>query len=105
MPVRTALLRRVGIPGPIADYVRVLEGAAVDIPIVGTRLKPRLDLSKVKADLDPLIQRRIGQIIRPAKPAPATQPATKPAPKTPEGQLIDFILKRIEDRINPPKDE
>lgn len=110
VPLRTALLRRVGVPGPIAEYARVLEGAVVDIPIVGTRLKPRLDLSKL--DISPLIdrarllliQRGVGEIVRPREPAPPpTRPATKPAPKTPEGQLIDFILKRIEDRINPPK--
>ena len=47
VPVRAELLEKLGVKGPVQEYVRMLGGVRVDIPIVGTRENPRLDLSKV----------------------------------------------------------
>ena len=47
VPVSARLLELLGVRGPAAEYARVLEGARVAIPIVGTRLRPRLDLATV----------------------------------------------------------
>ena len=54
VPVRPALLERLGVAGPTAEYARRLDKARVEIPIVGTRLQPKLDLAQV--DLKPLIE-------------------------------------------------
>lgn len=53
IPVRPALLERLGVAGPTAEYARRLQSARVEIPIAGTRLQPRLDLTQV--DIKPLI--------------------------------------------------
>ena len=47
VPVRAALLDKLGAKGPTQEYAKMLSGARVDIPIIGTRAKPQLDLSKV----------------------------------------------------------
>ncbi len=57
LPVRPELLARLGVKGPVAEYARVLTGSRVDIPIVGTRQKPRLDLKRV--DVKSLIERAV----------------------------------------------
>jgi len=54
VPVRPALLTRLGVGGPTSEYARRLAKTRVEIPIVGTRLKPKMDLSQV--DLRPLIE-------------------------------------------------
>lgn len=50
VPVRAELLKRLGVQGPVTDYARKLAGTRVDIPIVGTRQEPKLDLAKVDKD-------------------------------------------------------
>ena len=57
LPVRAALLERMGVKGPVVEYAQQLTGSRVDIPLVGTRLRPKLDLSKV--DVKPLIENAI----------------------------------------------
>jgi hypothetical protein len=57
LPVRAALLERLGARGPVAEYAQALTGSRVDIPLVGTRLKPKLDVSQV--DVKPLVERAI----------------------------------------------
>lgn len=47
LPVRGALLRRLGVTGPALEYVTKAENLRVDIPLAGTLEKPRLDLSQV----------------------------------------------------------
>lgn len=47
LPIGAAMLERLGVRGPVTEYARKLTGSRVDIPILGTRLKPRLDLSRV----------------------------------------------------------
>ena len=57
LPLRAALLERLGVRGPVADYARALTGSRVDIPLVGTRLNPKLDLSRV--DVGSLVERAV----------------------------------------------
>lgn len=47
VPVRAALLDRLGVKGPTLEHAQMLGGARVDIPLVGTRAQPRLDFAKV----------------------------------------------------------
>lgn len=47
IPISAPLLERLGVRGPIVEYARVLTGGKIEVPIAGTREKPRLDLSKV----------------------------------------------------------
>lgn len=47
LPVRSALLDQLRMDGTIMDVLGVLGNTRIDIPIVGTRLKPRLDLSAI----------------------------------------------------------
>lgn len=54
VPVREALLQRLGVTGPALAYSRKLTGLRVDLPIAGTRTNPRLDFSKV--DVARLVQ-------------------------------------------------
>jgi len=54
VPVRPALLERLGVSGPTEEYARKLAGRRVELPIVGTRENPELDLSKV--DVTKLLQ-------------------------------------------------
>jgi len=47
LPVRPALLTRLGVTGPVTEYAKKRSGTRVDVPIVGTREDPKLDLAKV----------------------------------------------------------
>lgn len=70
LPIGAAMLERLGVRGPVAKYARKLTGSRVDLPIVGTRLKPKLDLSRV--DVESLIAgvvqeeagKKIGDLLR-----------------------------------------
>ena len=62
VPIRAALLERLGVGGPVMEYARLLEGTRIDVPVGGTRLNPRLDLSKV--NLAPLIERAIEDLAK-----------------------------------------
>lgn len=99
LPIGAPLLERFGVGGEAAEYARLLGGAGIEVPIVGTRLDPRLDMSKV--DIKPLIRQaarrllaeKAGEVIggaagrddpnRPRRPLPAPQPTTRPDPETP----------------------
>ena len=63
LPVKAALLERLGVRGPVAEYARHLTGSRVDIPIIGTRLKPKLDLQRVdiKAIVEHAIKKTSGK--------------------------------------------
>ncbi|MCK4625477.1 MAG: hypothetical protein KAV00_09230, partial [Phycisphaerae bacterium] len=82
VPISAALLEKFGTRGPVVDYARLLAGARVDIPMIGSRLKPRLDFSKV--DMRPLIDRAIQALL--AEQA---------------GKMLEGILK---DRLQKDKD-
>ncbi len=47
IPLRAPLLDRLGAKGPTEEYAERLRGTRVELPILGTREKPRLDFSKV----------------------------------------------------------
>jgi hypothetical protein len=47
VPVRESLLKALGVKGPVGEYARRLAGTRVNVPIVGTREKPKLDFAKV----------------------------------------------------------
>jgi hypothetical protein len=106
VPISFGLLERLGVRGRIVDTVRVLEGVRVRIPIAGTRLKPRLDFSKV--DLGALIRRaaaallaeRAADLARDAakddakkpKDGRPEQPREDQKDGKPRGSLLDSIL-------------
>ena len=60
VPIRAGLLKKLKVFGPISDYIRVLEGVRVEIPLMGTRQEPIPDFSKV--DINELIK-RAGKIL------------------------------------------
>lgn len=120
VPVRSALLGKLGVRGRAEEIARRLEGARVQMPVLGTRLKPRLDLSRV--DIQPLVKKAMEELFtkevgglldelrKPRKEeAPATQPdrrqppATRPAPKKPEDQVIESIFDLLDGLTKPKK--
>lgn len=62
IPIREALLTKLGVRGPTAEYVKLLTGSRVEIPLVGTREQPTLDLGRV--DTAKLLE----GLIKPAEP-------------------------------------
>jgi len=57
LPVAPDLLENLGIQNPLQEFTKLITGARLEIPIVGTRTKPVLDMSKV--DLAPIFQNTI----------------------------------------------
>jgi len=47
LPVRPNTLERLGITGKSEEYMRTATGQRLEIPLTGTRQKPKLDLSKM----------------------------------------------------------
>ena len=71
------------VPAAVAEYARHLAGARVDIPLVGTRTKPKLDLKRV--DVAALVQRAI---------------------KASSGKAVDDLLQGLlRGKQKPPPDE
>jgi hypothetical protein len=124
VPVRSALLRKMGVRGRVDDYARLLEGARVEIPLLGTRLEPRMDLTKV--DVRPLVQKAVQELLKkeaggllrdvlkdrgktapklpvPTQPAPRPGPTTRPAPKDPGEQLLRDIFRLLDDAAKDKK--
>ena len=109
VPVTAGLLQQVGVRGDAARYAGFLEGVRVGVPIVGTKLKPRVDFSKVNAKslVDQAVKnmaaKGIGGILEgilpPKKDEPKEpkdpkqkQPTTKPAEKL-IGDVLDLLGK------------
>ena len=126
VPIVPSLLGRLGASGPLADYARVLTGTRIELPIIGTRLRPRIDFSAV--DLTELLREatrtllleaptRILDILRPGETAPgsttpteADAPATAPSvPKrrTPQDDLMESLWDLLGEmeKGTPQKDE
>ena len=108
------LLERIGVQSRIMDYVRVLSGVRVNVPIAGTRGAPRLDFSKV--DIGSLVQKAIqlllqeqlsetiGDILeRPEADNPDQEekdkPETRPADKI-EDQLRDTLFDLLRETLD-----
>jgi len=118
VPVQETLLSRLGIKSRVVDFARLLQGVRVGVPVVGTRLRPRLDLKKV--DIRPLIQRatqallveeafkRAKKALSPKRPTTQTRPAeqadpgasTRPRAGSPGQQLLDAMFELLEDRLD-----
>ena len=94
---------------------RVLDGLRVDVTIVGTRTRPRLDFSKV--NIPQLLlraqqllfaeeaERQLERILRPKKPQPETQPTTKPTTRPAGERLEETILDLLLDLLDNQKDK
>jgi hypothetical protein len=117
LPVRAALLEKYGVKDSALEYARFLEGARVDVPVVGTRMKPKLDFNKV--DLKPLLDKaaqgllkeQAGQLLdkvlkkkeEPAK-EPQTEPEKKEKPKSTEEQIFDIFKDVLEQQKKKDKE-
>ncbi|MDY7010961.1 MAG: hypothetical protein SVV80_09460 [Planctomycetota bacterium] len=86
VPVSARVLEKFGVRGPVIDYARLLAGARIDIPVIGTRLNPRLDFSKV--DIRPLINRAIQALL--AEQA---------------GKMLEDVLKDHRKKDKDPEDK
>ncbi|MFB3893169.1 MAG: AsmA family protein [Phycisphaerae bacterium] len=84
LPVKANLLEGLGVKGPVGDYARVLEGTRIDIPLMGTRTNPMMDLSKVNVQgLVSEAIKKLGAGIIPGIPklpglTPGASPTTQP---------------------------
>ena len=47
IPISDKLLAKLGISGPVVEYAKALAGTRVEVPVSGTREKPKLDFSRV----------------------------------------------------------
>jgi len=57
VPMAPALLENLGLKIPVKGVAQIITGARLEIPIVGTRTKPVLDLSGI--DLGPILQQTV----------------------------------------------
>jgi hypothetical protein len=61
VPVRAELLKKLGVGGSAEQYAKLLDGVRIDLPILGTREKPNLDMAKV--DIQPLLKKAAEKMI------------------------------------------
>lgn len=73
LPVKAGLLDVLGVKGPTTKHAELFEGMRVEIPLVGTRMAPKMDLTKV--DLKPLVQ----QAVKKTAAAPVSTVQVSPA--------------------------
>ena len=114
VPVSAALLERFGVRGPVGEYARVLDRMRVEIPLVGTRMNPRLDMSQV--DIGSLVQQAaeallseqagkiISDILKGPQPEPDKpgEPGTQPADPA-DSVDLDGLLEGVFDLLKEPK--
>ena len=128
IPITPAFFERSQSNSAANQYASALRGLRVDIPIIGTRLNPKLDFAAVNIDalikkaLDKILRQQTGDVLdqifkknSPApQPAPAPQPPNTPnptpqptpqptTPDQPDQNLEDQILDIFFDIITPPK--
>jgi hypothetical protein len=116
VPVRAALLKRMGVREPALAYAQRLSGLRVDLPIAGSRDNPQLDFSRVDVaklvkeillhgGADKGVEEGLGGLLKgigrenennataaPAKPTKPAKPADKPA-----------VKPRLRDRVKDKK--
>jgi hypothetical protein len=93
VPMRTGLLEALGIKGVAGQYAKALEGTRVDIPLSGSRKRPRLDLSRVdvKKLTAEAIKRGAGSVLPDIlAPKSGAGGATKPS-----GSPLDLLPKGL----------
>jgi len=113
VPVKPALLAKFGVRGAVQEYARYLTGTRIEIPIRGTRLQPKLDLSRV--DIKPLVEKAMREAVKGqagklldnlGKPPPSgAQPPAQQAPAAPGPKpknLLEELLPE-KNRKAPPK--
>ena len=114
MPITTALLEKLKVKGPVAEFARVLQGLRVDIPILGDRKHPKLDLSQIplqdllKRAMDLLLKNQVGnfleQILSPKKlnekkSPPDEIPEQENAPPKQETNVLDSIFDIFQENL------
>ncbi len=55
IPISAPLLERLGVSGAALQYAKDFSGGRIEVPLVGTRSQPRLDLAKV--DVQPIVKK------------------------------------------------
>ncbi len=82
MPVKSGLFEKYGIGGPIGQYAALLKGVRVEVPLTGSRLMPKLDLSKI--DIAKLVNQALKAMLK--SPGKAIEGVLKgpDAKKTPD---------------------
>jgi hypothetical protein len=118
MPITTALLEKLKVKGPVTEFARVLQGLRVDIPILGDRKHPKLDLSHIplqdllKRAMDLLLKNQVGnfleQILSPKKlnekkSPPDETPEQENAPPKQETNALDSIFDIFQENLEKRK--
>ena len=62
MPVKSGLFEKYGIGGPIAQYAAMLKGVRIEVPLIGSRMIPTLDLSKI--DIAQLVDQALKAMLK-----------------------------------------
>jgi hypothetical protein len=106
LPVRPELLARLGVKGPVVEYARVLSGLRIDIPLVGTRQKPKLDLARV--DFKPLVERALRELSREKlegllRGPPREEPKVTPKPPRDRPRVRNKESKEEEESRDKPR--
>ena len=117
IPVTPNLLEKFLSTSKAGIYAPLLQGINVDIPIIGTRLNPKLDFAAVK--IDQLIQKAMNILLRQQTgdildnifkkdspsptPAPVPQQPAPDQPDQPDQNLEDQMLDIFFDIIAPPE--
>ena len=117
MPITAALFEKLNAKGPITDFARVLQGLRVDIPILGDRKHPKLDLSQIplqdliKQAMDLLLKNQVGnfldQIINPQKSDEKSPPDDNSEqendPPKQETNVLDSIFDIFQENLEKTK--
>ncbi|MFP4106168.1 MAG: hypothetical protein ACLFVU_08765 [Phycisphaerae bacterium] len=108
-PVTPQLLKQFGVKNARAmEYMSVLQGVSLPIPLHGTVSNPKLDLSKV--DVKPLINKAVRNLLLKkgtdllgnGDEKPTAQPTTQPKKQSAEEELIEGVFDLLNGRKRRP---
>ncbi|MGE0480823.1 MAG: hypothetical protein AB7Q17_10175, partial [Phycisphaerae bacterium] len=99
VPLREAMLAKLGVKGPALALTQNLTGLRIDIPLSGTRQQPKLDLAKV--DTEKLLK----QLLLPKEPGKTIEKGIEDVLKGLGGGDGKPQPKPAEPRRAPPRDE